>query len=60
MIRKVILVRDADDGVIVANYESSVKTPHDGVVELYRHDEYYHSLKDALRDMYGIVEEDKT
>lgn len=56
---EIILVQDIDDGIIVAKYIHSINTPSNGLVKLYKHQEYYHSLDDALKDMYGIKWEDK-
>jgi len=52
-----ILIIDQDDGIIVATKKETILTPHDGLVDVYKYKEYYHSLDDALKDLYGI---DKT
>lgn len=53
---KRILVIDTDDGVIWARLEREIQT-EEGQIEIYKMIEYYHSLKEALKDLYDI--EDK-
>lgn len=50
---KHILVNDLDNGVIWARFDKELQTK-EGPIELYIFIEYYHSLKEAVKDLYDI------
>lgn len=53
IVNKHILVNDLDNGVIWARFDKELQTK-EGPIELYIFIEYYHSLKEAVKDLYDI------
>lgn len=49
---KRILVIDTDEGVVWARLDRVIETKEDGLVEIYKFIEYYHTLRDAMKDLY--------
>lgn len=50
MQEKKIIVRDQDGGFIVATLMNVVETPDENFVEVYKYEEYYHSLESAIKN----------
>jgi len=50
---KRILVIDTDYGVIWARFDRIIQT-EEGPIEIYKLIEYYHSLREAIKDLYDF------
>lgn len=51
---KIVLLEDVDGGITVGTFQRSFHYDEKNPVEFYKAKEYYHSLRDAIRDLYDV------